>query len=386
MLNQLKVVQIGDSFFPHMDGVTRVIHNYGVELSRYITTIIVFPKRKGYDYQAPYRSFGVSSFHFKPLDIEVARPFLAGFQLRTFLAQEKPQILHLHSPFFLGQIALNYAKKHHLKVVATLHSQYHQDFDKYIPLPIVRKILMGHVRRFYNRCDEVWTVNQAMGEVLRGYGYIGKVRIVPNASDFDEPLLLTPEEEKEFRATYGLPQHRKILLFVGQMSTKKNLSLLIDSVNLLPKSDENPLVVLIGIGEDLSQLKKKVNDLLLEGDIFFLGKITQRHILSKFYSLAHLFVFPSTYDASSIAVMEAASHGLPSLLIRGAATAETIVDQENGFLAEATAESLSVTILRALDHPRYQQISENALNTVSKSWRTIGQEVMRFYQEICNND
>ena len=37
-------------------------------------------------------------------------------------------IVHIHSPFTMGRVGIDYAKKNNIPVIGTMHSQYKQDF------------------------------------------------------------------------------------------------------------------------------------------------------------------------------------------------------------------------------------------------------------------
>ena len=68
--------------------------------------------------------------------------------------------------------------------------------------------------KFYEKCDEVWTVSQNSAETLREYGYGGDITIIENGTSLSEPF---PEDERAARKMFGLTGEGHILLYVGQL-------------------------------------------------------------------------------------------------------------------------------------------------------------------------
>ncbi|MEZ4627174.1 MAG: glycosyltransferase [Eubacteriales bacterium] len=98
---------------------------------------------------------------------------------------------------------------------------------------------------------------------------------------------------------------------------------------------------------------------------------------------AQTFVFPSLYDTSGMVVREAAAMETPSVVVRGCATAEPIVDRQNGFLCEDTTQSLCDSIQLALSDPAAtRKIGQSARKTIYLSWDDIAATTLDRYQAL----
>ena len=94
-------------------------------------------------------------------------------------------------------------------------------------------------------------------------------------------------------------------------------------------------------------------------------------------------MFPSLYDTSGMVVREAAAMETPSVVVRGCATAEPILDRENGFLCEDTTESLCRIIDMALsDQEMTKKIGKNARKTIYLSWDDIARSAVDRYAAL----
>ena len=94
-------------------------------------------------------------------------------------------------------------------------------------------------------------------------------------------------------------------------------------------------------------------------------------------------MFPSTFDTSSLVPIEAAAHKLPTLLIKGCCTAENIVDDVNGFLAEETPQAYADKIEEIISNPELmKKVGEEAHRSVYRTWENVADEVLANYQSV----
>ena len=106
-------------------------------------------------------------------------------------------------------------------------------------------------------------------------------------------------------------------------------------------------------------------------------------MLTDYYARADLFLFPSLYDASSIVQIEAASQSTPTLFLKGAATAATITDNVNGFLAENSEDNYADKILQILHNQElYEEVSKNTYKDLYRNWDMAIDEVYERYRLI----
>jgi glycosyltransferase involved in cell wall biosynthesis len=96
------------------------------------------------------------------------------------------------------------------------------------------------------------------------------------------------------------------LLYVGRLSSAKNIDLLIEGYG---KSELKYPLVLVGSGSHQSFLESKVNTLGIDKNVFFVGK--QTVLLPSFYKNAKLTILPSTIETFGQVIIESMACGTP---------------------------------------------------------------------------
>lgn len=138
-------------------------------------------------------------------------------------------------------------------------------------------------------------------------------------------------------------------VFVGRLVAEKNLGMLIDAFSQL--QCENKRLVLVGNGDQRTNLENKVKGLELTNSVVFVG---ESNTPEKYYRESHYFVIPSSYESFGQVVIEALSSGIPVIgfsSIEGktlTAIDELITDGETGFICKGfSSDSLRDNMERA---------------------------------------
>ncbi len=106
--------------------------------------------------------------------------------------RDPPDIIHAHSPFFVGKLALRMAKKRRIPVVSTFQSDYSAEMLKRTHLHLLAEMIKHLVVSFYVRSDYVWAPSYDMALILRRYGYNGTIFVMENAANEKEWGTLIP--------------------------------------------------------------------------------------------------------------------------------------------------------------------------------------------------
>ncbi|MEN2984465.1 MAG: glycosyltransferase [Dictyoglomaceae bacterium] len=375
--------QFTDAYYPITDGVANVAKNYAYWLNKkYGKTYVITPSFPNYKDD---EEFEVIRFFSIPLVIRP--PYRLGIPFIDVKSMEKINkipfsLIHAHSPFSAGVLALYIARKRKIPIIATFHTKYYDDFKSAVKSDLLAKIMVKIIMEFYNQVDEVWTVNKSTADLLFEYGYRKKVEIVPNGSEFIPPSNIE-EYRKRIDEIYNLDPKKLVFLYVGQLILHKNLELLIYSLKHLRDLGIKFKTFIVGTGKDEGYIKNLVKKLDLEEFVIFTGKILDRELLKSFYARADLFLFPSLYDASAVVIKEASSFGCPSLVIEGSATSEGIIDGYNGFLSKNDPLMYAMKIKEIIsDREKLRNVGERAKETLYRHWRDILEEVAGRYEEI----
>ena len=172
-----------------------------------------------------------------------------------------------------------------------------------------------------NNADEVWVVSEGCGQALRKIGYRGGYLVMENGTDLAYGK--APKDKTDLlKDKYGIIKDDEFVFFVGRMMWYKNVGLILDFLKIVKDKGVPFRAFMVGDGFDAPEVRKYAGELGLSEQVVFTGAIYDREQLRVFYSLADIFLFPSTYDTSGIVVKEAAACECPALLIRGSCAAE----------------------------------------------------------------
>lgn len=367
-----------DTYPPDVDGVGRVVLSYCQTLTGMGHTAY---------YIAPDAP-GCNEFYGIPVLLQKSLPvkgelFRAGLPMldvkyRKRVDQIPFDIVHAHSPFLAAAEAARIAKKRDVPLVSSFHSKYYDDLVAKTHSETIAKTVIKGIVRFYDKCDAVWTVNNATAEVLHDYGYAGHILVMENGTNLEA---VDPEAEGRLFERLKLKENTPTLLFVGQHNYKKNLHGVLGACALLKRQGQAFQLVCAGDGPDFAAIVHEAHSLGIGEDTHFMGHMSDRSELMALFHRADLFVFPSLYDNAPMVLREAAAMGTPGLLVKGSCSAEGVTDGENGYISPSeSAEAIAATIVRAL--PTVREVGLRAQATIPVSWETIMRQVEKEYQRL----
>lgn len=370
----MKIGFFVDVFYPMIDGVIKVVDNYARLLTARGNEVTVFcpsGTEKHDDGIYPYKVVRCEALSAQKFDYVLPLPAL-DLSFLNELQKSDLDIVHIHSPFTVGMIGKEYALKKGIPLVATLHSQYKQDFERTLKLKPSVEIAMRAIMQVFNSCDECYTVNEAIRKLyIDEYGLTSPCFIRPNATNHT-PINNKKSAYKFVNDMFSINEEENMLLFVGRINYLKNVDFIVRSLKILKDKGFPFKMLFVGSGEDEEQLHALTEQLGLSKNVIFAGRISEKESLEKIYARADLFLFPSMYDTNSLVQIEAACQGTPTLFLRGAKTAGTITENVNGFLCAPYEEAYADKIADVLsDKALYEKVSENAKRDLYKTWDEV---------------
>ncbi len=134
----------------------------------------------------------------------------------------------------------------------------------------------------------------------------------PRLNAADVPVILpgvsTPNltlNHTEARAKLGLPQDKKVILFVGNDYARKGLPALLAA---MPALQANIHLLCVGAAPEIPRFQLLAANLGVTERVHFVGSLAD---ISVAYRAADLLVHPTLEDAFAMVVLEAMSYGLP---------------------------------------------------------------------------
>lgn len=133
----------------------------------------------------------------------------------------------------------------------------------------------------------------------------GNVYLLNNAIDLDK-FKYDEVIRKEKRKELNIDDDTLVIGHVGRFVEQKNHRFLIDIFNEVHKQNEKSILLLVGQGPLMDEIKEKVKSLGIEDCVKFLG---QRNDISELYQAMDVFCLPSLYEGLGMVLIEAQTAG-----------------------------------------------------------------------------
>ena len=266
--------------------------------------------------------------------------------VRREVERSAPHIVHIATPDVLGHKALRWARGLGIPVVSTYHTHFASYLD-YYHLGLAEPTLWAALRRFYNRCDEVYAPTPTMRDALLEHGITSTIRLWPRGIEIDR---FRPEARSEsWRRSHGFTPDDVVVAFVSRLVKEKGLDVFAEVVRLLQQEGRPVRALVVGDGPEREALMAELPDAV------FTGHLSENEIATA-YASSDVFLFPSETETFGNVTLEAMASGLAVVAADAAGTASLIAHDRTGLLcpprdvnafADATRRCVEAGTLRA---------------------------------------
>lgn len=205
-------------------------------------------------------------------------------------------------------------------------------------------------RRSARRADRVIVPSHSTaGDVHAAYGVpLERVSVVPQGADEAFRPLDDPGALRAARLRW-LGEDRPFVLWVGKLSQRRNIPLLLRAFARLKDEQRIPhALLLMGPNHVDLPLERLIEGLGLVGDVIQTdGRISSHEELVPVYNAAELYINASLYEGFSMTLVEALSCGTPVVAARSGALPE-IAGDAAVLVDDLTEEGLADSIYRVL--------------------------------------
>jgi glycosyltransferase involved in cell wall biosynthesis len=229
-------------------------------------------------------------------------------------------------------------------------------------------------------------VSRGVEQELRRYYNIGNslVRVVPNAADTDKFKRVENTVRERWRNENGVSGSDIVLVFVGGEWSRKGLEFAIRALVYLP--DDRVKLLVLGRDPEEKRFSQLAEDCGVSRRVRFLGF---RSDVAMALASSDIFVFPSWYEAFSLAMIEAAACGLPIVATRINGAEDFITPGETGFFIEHDPEQIAATLTPLVANEAERcRMGENARELVERcyTWDRVTDLTEQAYLEFLSQD
>ncbi len=163
-----------------------------------------------------------------------------------------------------------------------------------------------------------------------------KIEVIPNPIVFPLPL----NNEQLVNPDLKVATNKKIILASGRLHRYKQFDMLIRAFSRIASAHQDWDLVILGDGEERSSLHKLSTELEIDDRVIFLGSVGN---MAEWYERADLFVMSSKLEGFPNVLLEAMSHGLPSISFDcNTGPRDMVKDGLNGILVDPDERELGL--------------------------------------------
>ena len=230
-------------------------------------------------------------------------PTVAGDYMEMLL-DWKPDIVHSQCEFSTFFLAKKIASELHIPIVHTYHTVY-EDYTHYFSPQKAwgRNIVQLMTRKLANAVETLIAPSDKIRKILEGYQVSCPVEVIPSGISLEKYQACKEEDwQEKIRAQLGIPQDALVLVYVGRMAKEKNIEELLEYQQEAEKY--GVILLLVGDGPHLPELKKKAEELKVTEHVIFTGMIAPEEV-GHYYQAGDLFVSASISETQGMTYAEA---------------------------------------------------------------------------------
>ncbi|MFO7993593.1 MAG: glycosyltransferase [Marinobacter sp.] len=263
-------------------------------------------------------------------EFRLANIFLA--RIRKRLTAFKPDIIHVHHPFWLGSLGIFIARRLKVPTVYTYHTRL-EHYAHFVPLPgnLFRNLISHElIRRFANKCDGVIVPTYSTEEYLRMIGVKSATFVQPTGIEYQRFQEVDDDDVRKLRENLSISDEI-VFVSVSRLSTEKNIDFMIDAIDELRRRSDRPFrFLMIGEGHQHQRLQQRIDELGLQKHFTLVGSIPPDQ-MATWYHLGDVFLFASKSETQGMVILEAMAAGLPVVAVRSSGIDDVVRHGFNGF-------------------------------------------------------
>ncbi|NDY94343.1 glycosyltransferase [Wenzhouxiangella limi] len=382
----LRVAMYSNNYFPFVSGITVSVDRLRRGLEALGDQVLLFVPRYDRDTRsdpAVERAPTLAAFGNKG---EFRLSNLFHLQLFTRLRSFRPDVIHVHHPFWLGSVGLFLGRRLRVPVVYTYHTRL-EHYAHFVPLPgpLFRNLISHYlIKRFSNKCDGVIVPTQSAEEYLRMVGVKTTTLIQPTGIDLGDEQMPSAEEVACLRQRLGIAETELVLISVSRLSKEKNIGFMLRCLKKIKSADLPPFrLLLVGEGPGRGQLETLIGELSLQDRVILAGSVEPEH-MNRYYALADVFVFASRSETQGMVILEAMAAGLPVLAVRSSGIDDVVQEGKTGFKTTENIDAWGGQLERLLcDSDLRERLSRRALELVrTHDISAFSRNVRNFYVRV----
>ncbi|MBL7198220.1 MAG: glycosyltransferase [Candidatus Omnitrophica bacterium] len=338
----MNILMMTNTYKPIVGGLERSLENFTKEYrKRGHKVLIVVPEFKNIPKNEKDVIRVAAIQHFNGTDFSVKLPI--SKRLSDSLKKFKPDIVHSHHPFLIGDTALRVASRCRIPIVFTFHTLYEHN-THYVSggSKTLRRFVVALATGYANLCDSVFVPSQSIADLLHERGVKTSITVIPTGIYVEN---FAKGNKEKFRAKIKVPQDAFIVGFVGRIALEKNMYFLSKTVALFLKKKKNAYFLIVGKGPLVDDIKYFFRQEGLRDRLICIGILGGQDLVDA-YQAMDVFAFASHTETQGLVLTEAMAAGIPVVAVDAPGVRDVVKDYANGRLLVSDEEKAFVSALQ----------------------------------------
>jgi len=341
----MRIFMLTNTYPPVVSGVARSIVAFDQEFRRLGHDVRIIAPEADQPLDDPPHILRVPAIqHFNGSDfpLPVPSPSLVSSAMDEF----RPDIVHTHHPFFMGNTAMRLARSREVPLVFTYHTMYdhYMHYAAAPDSPVASKFISSLAAGFANLCDAVIAPSQSVADLLRERGVESRLEIIPTGVDVPH---FAQGDGPAFRARHGIPAKAFVVGYVGRLAPEKNLGFLARAVARFLKDSPQAHFLVVGGGESENEIREVLAQAGLADRLHLAGCCDGQELIDGYHAL-DVFAFASQSETQGMVLTEAMAAGKPVVALAGPGVRDVVQDRVNGRLLDVEDAAAFATALVAI--------------------------------------
>ena len=251
--------------------------------------------------------------------------------------EKRPDVVHVVTEGPLGWSAVAAARKMHIAVTSSFHTNFHS-YSSHYGLGLLKRPIEGYLRKLHNRTLATMVPTQALASSLERRGY-QNLRVVSRGVDVQQ---FNPfKRSHALRESWGLGPQDFAVLHVGRIAKEKNVGVVVAGFRALQQIHPRAKLIFVGDGPARQSVQDSCPDAIFAG-------MRKGEDLAAHYASADVFLFASLTETYGNVVPEALASGLAVVAFAYGAALELVQDGASGVLVPGVRDSDFVDAARRL--------------------------------------
>lgn len=325
----MNILMMTNTYKPILGGLEKSVENFSNEFrKRGNRVIIVAPDYEGAaEEEDVIRIPAITNFKGTDFSIQLPIPGILSERLGDF----RPDIVHSHHPYFVGDAALRMAYRHNVPLVFTHHTLYEQNTHYLGEGEGWKRFVIELATCYANLADCVFAPSESVEELIRSRGVTVPVEVVPTGIKTER---FAKGDGAAFRERQGIPKDAWVVGHIGRLAKEKNLEFVAQAITLFLKSSPDAHLLIAGTGPLEEGLLDIFTKEKVAGRVHMAGKLTGSALIDAYHAM-DVFAFASQSETQGLVLAEAMAAGVPIVAVDAPGVREVVQDGVNGRLLPA---------------------------------------------------